>query len=161
MGSAALPASARAQLVGADPAACSDPEATALHVHVSGFKNGAGSVRFQAYGSDPAAFLEKGKWVRRVDVPLAGRSSLDVCLRLPQPGRYALAVRHDANGSGKSDWNDGAGFSRNPRLSLFRPKPSFDAVVIAAGRGQTRVPIVMNYRHGLSIGPEPARSAAD
>lgn len=154
----AAPVVARPVPASPDAGACGDQPAM-LHIHVSGFKNGAGTVRVQAYGADPAAFLQKGKWVRRVDVPLNGRSALDVCLGLPQPGRYALAVRHDANASGKSDWNDGAGFSRNPSLSLMRPKPAFDKVVIAVARGSTRVPIVMNYRHGLSIGPEAGRAA--
>lgn len=145
-----------AQSVGADAAACSDAQASAVMVRVSGLRNGNGTVRVQAYGSDPAAFLAKGKWVRRVEVPLNGRRALDVCLKLPGAGRYGIAVRHDANASGKSDWSDGGGFSRNPRLSLLRLKPKLDQVAIAVGRGVTRIGVIMNYRHGLSIGPETA-----
>lgn len=158
---ALVPASGNGQALDSDSAACTDPQAAALRVHVSGFKNGIGIVRVQAYGPNPADFLQKGKWVRRVEVPLNGRSSLDVCLRLPARGRYAVAVRHDANASGKSDWNDGAGFSRNPRLSLANLKPSFEKVSVTAGRGATRVPIVMNYRHGLSIRPRTTRAVAN
>ncbi|HEX8556116.1 MAG TPA: DUF2141 domain-containing protein [Sphingomonas sp.] len=145
-----------AQPVGADAAACSDAQASAVLVQVGGLRNGQGTVRVQAYGPDPATFLAKGRWVRRVEVPLNGRRAVDVCLRLPATGRYAVAVRHDANASGKSDWSDGGGFSRNPKLSLLRLKPKFEQSAIAVGRGVTRVGVVMNYRHGLSIGPERA-----
>ncbi|WP_375419672.1 DUF2141 domain-containing protein [uncultured Sphingomonas sp.] len=78
---------------------------------------------------------------------------MDVCLVLPSAGRYAIAARHDANASGKSDWNDGGAFSRNPKLSLLRMRPRFQDVVIDVPNGGSRIRMVMNYRHGLSIGP--------
>jgi len=109
----------------------------------------------QAYGANPAEFLATGKWVRRVEVQLQGRRSLDVCLRLPRFGEYALAVRHDANANGKSDWNDGGGFSRNPRLSLFHLKPAYADVVVTVSRDMPTIPVVMNYRQGFSIQPMP------
>jgi len=149
---------ASAQVVGADAAACSEPNAAAVRVHITGLKNGDGTVRVQAYGSNPADFLATGKWVRRVEVPLQGRRTLDVCLRLPRFGDYAVAVRHDANANGKSDWNDGGGFSRNPKLSLFRLKPAYADVAVTVNRDMPPVPVVMNYRQGFSIGPE--RNAA-
>lgn len=142
-----------AQVVGADAAACSDPSAAAVRVHITGFKTDDGSVRVQAYGANPADFLATGKWVRRVEVQLQGRHSLDVCLRLPRFGDYAVAVRHDANANGKSDWNDGGGFSRNPRLSLFHLKPAYADVVVTVRRDTPAIPIVMNYRQGFSIAP--------
>jgi len=142
-----------AEVVGADAAACSDPSAAAVRVHITGFKTGDGSVRVQAYGSNPADFLATGKWVRRVEVQLQGRRSLDVCLRLPHFGDYAVAVRHDANANRKSDWNDGGGFSRNPRLSLFHLKPAYADVAVTVSRDTPAIPIVMNYRQGFSIAP--------
>ena len=152
---ASLASPAVAQVVGADAAACSDPGAAAVRVHITGFKTGDGSVRVQAYGANPAEFLATGKWVRRVEVQLQGRRSLDVCLRLPRFGEYALAVRHDANANGKSDWNDGGGFSRNPRLSLFHLKPAYADVVVTVSRDMPTIPVVMNYRQGFSIQPMP------
>lgn len=112
-----------------------------------------GHLRVQAYGADPALFLKKGKWVRRVDVPITGRSSAQVCLALPSAGRFAIAVRHDANANRKSDWNDGGGFSRNPKLSLLRLRPAFEDVAIAVPRGTLHLRVIVNYRRGLSIGP--------
>lgn len=154
LAASATPAAADPQILGPDAAACRDPAVSSLLVHAAGFKNGDGTVRVEAYGPNPDDFLAKGKWVRRIDLPLAGRRAIDVCVKLPAPGRYAIAVRHDANANAKSDWNDGGGFTRNPKLSLFHLKPKFDRVVIPVGRGENRTDIVMNYRHGLSIGPE-------
>ena len=120
-----------------------------MTVHFTGLKSGVGSVRVQAYG--PSGFLAKGKWLRRVDVPLNGRRSVDVCVPLPKAGQYAFVVRHDANVNRKSDWNDGGGFSRNPKLSLMG-KPSFGQTAVAVS-GPERINVVMNYRSGLSVRP--------
>ncbi|WP_375427654.1 DUF2141 domain-containing protein [uncultured Sphingomonas sp.] len=131
---------------------CDGAGRPAVLVTVTGLKPGGGSLRVQAYGPDPATFLQKGRWVRRIDVPITGRAA-EVCLALPRAGRFAVAVRHDANANRKSDWNDGGGFSRNPKVTLFRLRPSFEAVVITVPQGTVRSDIVMNYRRGLSIGP--------
>ena len=131
---------------------CARGDVPAVLVHVAGLKNGAGKVRVQAYGPGAANYLKKGEWAGRVDVPLGGRRSVDICLPLPAAGHYSLAVRHDANANHKSDWNDGAGFSRNPKLSLLG-RPSFAATAVAVQRGPTRVNVVMNYRSGMSVGP--------
>lgn len=135
-----------------DSAACIEGESAVL-VRVAGFKARQGVLRVQVYGSNPADFLAKGKKLRRVDVPVASAGRMDVCVGLPGPGSYAVAVRHDLDGNGKSGWNDGGGFSRNPSLSLTRLKPSYSDVVIAVGRGVRPVDVTLNYRRGLSIGP--------
>ena len=124
----------------------------AVLVTVTGLKNGQGKVRVQAYGPGGANHLEKGKGAGRVDVPLNGRRSLDVCLPLPRAGNYSVVVRHDANNNRKSDWNDGAAFSRNPKLSLTG-KPSFAQTAVGVGQGPTRLRVVVNYRQGLSVKP--------
>ena len=63
------------------------------------------------------------------------------------------AVRHDADNNGKTNWNDGGGFSNNPKLSLLKLKPSHRAASVTVGRGIRTVPVVLNYRSGLSIAP--------
>lgn len=125
----------------------------AVRVVISGFKNRSGAVRVQVYGPGPAGFLAKGKWLKRVEVPAASAVGSAICIALPGPGRYAIAVRHDADRNGKSGWDDGGGFSRNPRISLLRLKPQFEQVAITVGREVVDVAVVMNYRRGLSIGP--------
>ena len=149
-----LPASAGAAIVGPDAAACRAHAGAAALVRVTGFKQRTGRLRVQLYGSDPDAFLAKGQYLKRIDLPVApGGAAMDVCVALPHPGEYAIAVRHDLNGSGKSDWNDGGGFSRNPHLSLFDLKPHYDEVALTFGAAPRIVDVVLNYRRGLSIGP--------
>jgi uncharacterized protein (DUF2141 family) len=131
---------------------CDNPSLPTMTVRVTGLKSGAGKLRVQAYGPGRSSFLNKGKWVRRVDVPLNGRRSLEVCVPLPEAGQYAFVVRHDANANRKSDWNDGGGFSRNPKLSLMG-KPSFGQTAVVVPNGPARTSIVMNYRSGLLVKP--------
>jgi uncharacterized protein (DUF2141 family) len=136
------------------PAACGSGAGTSVITHVTGLKAGSGTVRVQAYGPNPATFLQKHRWVARAEARSAGRQSVDLCLSLPTPGRYAIAVRHDVNNSGSSDWGDGGGFSRNPRLSLFHLRPAFDDVAVPVRAGTpTRVDVVVLYRRGLTLGP--------
>ena len=139
------------------PAACGTGPGTAVIVHVNGLKAAAGTVRVQAYGPDPATFLQKHRWVARVEAKPMGRRDVDLCLTLPGPGRYAIAARHDANANGKSDWSDGGGFSRNPSLSLFHLRPAFDQVAVPVRAGiPERISILMLYRRGLTLGPVKA-----
>lgn len=140
-----------AQVLGPDADACRSGEPSVL-VNVSGFKNGKGRVRVQLYGDKPADFLAKGKKLRRVDLPVNGSRSMAICVAVPEPGRYAIAVRHDANGSGSTDWNDGGGFSRNPPIKLLR-QPQHSEVVFSVGRGVTTINITLLYRQGLSVRP--------
>ena len=131
---------------------CAKGGSPAVLVRVTGLKNGAGKVRVQAYGPGAAKHLQKGGWAGRVDVPLGGRRSVDICLPLTSAGQYSVAVRHDSNANQKSDWNDGAGFSRNPKLSLFG-RPNFAQTAVAVKGGPTRINVVVNYRSGMSVGP--------
>ncbi|HET9355360.1 MAG TPA: DUF2141 domain-containing protein [Sphingomicrobium sp.] len=149
---AAAPASADPREASPDDPTCRLGGKPAVLVRVSGLKNGSGKVRVQAYGPGPSNYLKKGAWAGRVDVPLGGRRNLDICLPLPAAGTYSVAVRHDANANKKSDWNDGAAFSRNPRLGLTS-KPSFAETAIRVGQAPARVTVVVNYRQGLRVGP--------
>ena len=147
----APPAAAQAAL-GPDAAACHSNRSAVL-VTVSGFKNRVGKLRVQLYGSNPADFLATGKKLRRIDLPVTASGSMSVCVAVPAPGTYAIAVRHDADANGKSSWNDGGGFSNNPRISLLDLKPSHREVAISVGRGVKPVNVILNYRRGLSVGP--------
>lgn len=135
-----------------DTAACARNDSAVL-VRIDGFKAPRGMLRVQVYGSNPADFLAKGKKLKRIDVPVAGNGRVDVCVALPGPGAYAVAVRHDMDNNGKSGWSDGGGFSRNPQISLLHLKPSFNDVVIQVGHGVRPVDVRLLYRNGLSIGP--------
>lgn len=131
-------------------AGATDP---AVLVNVTGFKHRGGKLRVQLYGSNPSDFLAKGKKLRRIDLPVTDSGTMKVCVAVPKAGNYAIAVRHDADGNGKSGWNDGGGFSRNPKISLVDLKPSYREVAIPVGNGVKPVDVVLNYRQGLKIGP--------
>jgi len=147
----ALPAPAAAQL-GPDAAACRG-NGQAVLVTVNGFRARTGNIRVAIYGSDPRRFLARGQTLRKINVPVTGAGPMRICVALPGPGRYAVAVRHDVNANNHSDWGDGGGFSRNPRISLTNLRPNYNNVAIDVGRGVTPVNVVLNYRFGLAIRP--------
>jgi uncharacterized protein (DUF2141 family) len=148
---AAQPAAAEAAL-GPDAATCRPgSNGPALLVNVTGFKSRSGRVRVQIYNA--SNFLMKGQRVRRVDLPVTA-PTMPVCVALPGPGTYAVAVRHDVDGdNAKRDWDDGGGFSRNPKITLVDLKPSFSEVAVPVGQSVRSVSVTLNYRKGLSIGP--------
>jgi uncharacterized protein (DUF2141 family) len=140
--------------LGPDAAFCSPgSNKPAVLVSVNGFKNRVGKLRVQLYGANPADFLAKGRKLRRIDLPVTRNGAMDVCVAVPKSGTYAIAVRHDADGNGKSGWNDGGGFSNNPKISLFRLKPNHRQVAINVAGGIKPVDVTLLYRNGLSIGP--------
>ena len=139
----------------ANVCAAGDP---ALLVHVTGFKARTGVLRVQSYGGDPGHYFDKGSYLKRIDVRVPpSASALDVCVPVPAPGRYAISVRHDVDGSGKIDRSDGGGMSGNPHLSLFdlmfKRKPSPDQVAVEVLRGVRVVPVTLNYLDGGSFRP--------
>jgi len=147
----AAPTAAEAAL-GPDAAFCRNGAGEpAVLVNIEGFKQRSGKLRVQLYNAD-SSFLAKGKWLRRIDVPVTGSGPMKVCVSVPKPGNYAIAVRHDTKANG-SDWNDGGGFSRNPKISLLDLKPKANEVAISVGSGVKPIGVVLNYRQGLSIGP--------
>lgn len=140
--------------LGPDAAHCAAAAAngTAALVRVRGFKDTTGNLRVQLYSDRPAEFLEKGKKLRRIELPVSGAAEMPVCVALPAAGRYTMAVLHDRDANGKlSVWNDGVGFSNNPRIKLG--KPDIADVVFTARAGLTSMVVVLNYRSGFGIKP--------
>ena len=149
---AAMPGAPAHAALGPDAAACRSGR-PALLVSITGLKNRAGTLRLQLYGSNPADFLEKGKRLRRIDLPVSRAGAMDVCVAVPRPGTYAVSVHHDADGDGERGWNDGGGFTNNPPLTLVNLRPQHSQAAVAVGRGVKRVRVVLNYRRGVTIGP--------
>jgi uncharacterized protein (DUF2141 family) len=152
----ALPAAALS--APAEPAEHSCPaDHPAMLVRVTGFKERAGIVRVQSYGGDPAAYFDKGTYLKRIEARVPDSGALEVCVAVPGPGRYAVSVRHDLNGSGKTDRSDGGGMSGNPHLSLIdlmlKHKPDPAQVAVEVGHGVKVVPITLNYVQGASFRP--------
>lgn len=147
-----LPAAAQPP-IGPHAAAChAGSNEAAILVNINGFKARTGNIRVQLYHANDE-FLARGRWLQRVDIPVTRGGPMPVCITTPGPGRYAIAVRHDVDGNGSSGWNDGAGFSRNPDISLTNLKPNVSRVAFQVGPGVTPISVVLNYRFGLSIHP--------
>ncbi len=127
----------------------------AILITAVGLKDRSGSLRAELYPPDQADFLADddvlvaaGKTFRRVVVPIPAAGPARVCIRVPAPGPYALALTHDRDGRPKFDfWRDGIGFAGNPHLGLHAPEAA--AARVTAGAGVTQTSIVLNYRHGL------------
>lgn len=148
-------AAAAASLAVASPASASAGCAAgkpSVLIHVAGFKHAAGKVKISLYGEDGSRWLAKGGKIGKVKVPVTGRT-MDICMPVPAPGRYAVAVHHDLNVNGERDRQDGGGYSRNPKVSLFNPKPPFSKAAFTVGNGPARVGVTMLYVNGLSVGP--------
>ena len=124
----------------------------AVLVHVAGFKQASGQVKVSVYGSDSSRWLARKGRISKVKVPVTGKS-MDICIPVPAPGRYAVAVHHDANLNGDRDRQDGGGYSRNPKVSLLNPKPAFARAAFSVGNGPARVGVTLLYLKGLGVGP--------
>lgn len=154
-GASADVGSAHAAPLGPHAAACAKG-GPAMLVRVSGFKTRTGVLRVQSY-DDPKTFFEKGRYLRRIELPVPAAGPVEICVPVGHSGTYAVSVRHDANGSGKSDRQDGGGMSGNPSLSLmdllFKRKPAADDVVVQVANRPVTVPVVLNYVQGGSFAP--------
>ena len=116
----------------------------ALFVEVRNIRSLEGNIRAQIYSSDPEEFLEKGKKLVRVDVPVVYEDAQSVCVPVPAPGTYALVVMHDRNANGKADFfSEGFGFSNNPKLS-FGP-PDGEDVMINVPQGVNKTTVTLKY----------------
>ncbi len=153
----AAPVAAQPQVLGTDGAACAaGAGGQAALVRISGFKDRVGRLRLQFYSDDPKTFLASGAFIRRQEVPMTAAGDMTLCIAVPRPGAYAFVVLHDRDSDGRlSIWSDGVGFSNNPRLALAKPKVG--PMLVEIGEGVTPIPIVMNYRRGLSVGPLPVK----
>lgn len=131
-----------------DLSLCAGGKGPAVRIAVSGIKSASGNLFVRVYPARSSDWLKSKRYVMRVDAaPRAG--STTVCVPLPAPGDYAIAVQHDANGNRSTDISaDGAGMSNNPGFSKFlgipRP-PSVDKARFTAGEGVTRMAIAIQY----------------
>ncbi len=154
-GALIAPVAAQGAAVGPAAALCNS-NATAVLVDVRGFKARSGTVRVQIYSAN-SSYLEKRKWLERVDVPVSRAGNVQVCVPVKAQGNYVVSVRHDLNGNGKSDRSDGAGLSGNPDMKvsdfIFKRKPKLATVSFAVGGATKRVPVTLNYVNGLSFDP--------
>ncbi len=129
-----------------DMSKCAAGQGPAVLVTVRGVESSAGRVRVQSYPATKSAWLAKGAWLNRIETR-ANAGTMSFCVPVPAAGNYGIAVRHDANGNGKTDIStDGGGFSNNPSISILNlGKPAVGKVSFYAGTGVTRISINLKY----------------
>lgn len=149
MAPAGVPMSAAAAVVAGDGACVAGRPA--VQVRITGFKQPTGTVKVAVYGQ--RNFLTKEGTLRKVNMPVRSSGPMDICLSVPGPGRYAVAVHHDLNGNRSKDRADGGGFSRNPQLSVVNLRPRFTAASFDVDASPTVVPVRLQYLQGLRIAP--------
>lgn len=129
-------------------------------VDVTGLKDRKGRLKLELYPDNDADFLADdnllvaaGKAFRRVEIATPPSGSVELCIRAPGPGIYALTLLHDRDANRRfSVSSDGIGFSNNQKLGWAKPHAA--DVGASVGSGPTHIAIRMNYRRGLfSFGP--------
>lgn len=132
-----------------------DENASVFLVDVKGLKDRSGKLKLELYPANDADFLQDdnillnaGKAFRRVEAPVPTVGEIQLCIRAPGPGTYALSLLHDRNGDRRFNLSgDGIGFPRDPKLGWSKPK----ALAASAQVGATpaHIAITMQYRSGL------------
>lgn len=127
----------------------------AVIVEVRGLKDRSGHLKLEMYPANDKDFLaddniliSEGKTFRRVETPVPKKGPVELCIRAPGPGVYALSLLHDRNSDRRFNLSrDGIGFPNNPHLGWSKPKA--EVASVAVGAGLTRISITMQYRSGL------------
>lgn len=145
----AMPSAAIAQYrddIHNDLGRCAAGSGPAMMVTVDGIKASEGKVRVQTYHATAGEWLQKGKWLARIEVP-AKAGTMTFCLPVPGPGTYGVAVRHDLNGNGHTDiTSDGGAMSNNPSINIFNlGKPSYTKVGVPVANGVKSIRVQMKY----------------
>lgn len=125
---------------------CAPGAGPAVRVTIRGIKSSTGKVRLQSYRATKSEWLEKGRWINRIEVP-ARKGTMTICMPVPKEGNYAFAARHDANGNRKTDiTSDGGAMSNNPSINIFNlGKPSVDKTRFSVGKTVKKITINMLY----------------
>jgi Uncharacterized protein conserved in bacteria len=125
---------------------CTAGSGPAIMVTVDGVKASKGKIRVQSYHATSGEWLQKGKWLSRIEVP-AKAGTMTFCLPVSGPGTYAVAVRHDVEGNGETNIrSDGGGMSNNPSINIFNlGKPSYTKVGVQVGSSVKSIRIAMKY----------------
>lgn len=147
------------QMLGTDGARCAGGGAQ-IEVTVTGLKDRRGNLKLELYPANDADWLKDdrdlvaaGKPFRRVQVPTPASGAVQLCIRAPAAGRWALLFTHDRDGKNKFNlWQDGMGVSSNQKIG--RAKPKYAAALVDVGAGGASVSIRAQYLKGIGgFGP--------
>ena len=125
------------------------PSPFRLFVNVDNVRSSEGLIAVTLYADDRRKFLAKlgSLYVGRVP---ARQGRTQVCIHVPRPGTYALAVYHDANADRRFDRTglglpaEGFGFSNNP--PTFLGMPNFNRVRLNLPKTDLSTTIRLHYR---------------
>lgn len=125
---------------------CAPGSGPAVRVTIRGIKSSVGKIRLQSYYAKEEDWLEKNRWINRIEVP-ARKGNMTLCVPLPKAGAYALAARHDANDNNETDINaDGGAMSNNPSINIFNlGRPGIDKTRFTVGKEVKSMSITMLY----------------
>ena len=160
----ATPALAGPEILGPDAAACLPGSGRdAVLLTVDGFKNREGTLRVELWPGNEQDFMRnhhelvaEGKAYQRVTVAVPKTGVAKICLPLPGPGTYAMGAFHSPTGVRKFNYrDDGATFTRNPRVSILKTKPKASEVAMRFNSGLSESNVTLNYLRGLGFGPIP------
>ena len=153
--SIAAPAAALPGPPAAQDGACTAGAGSSIHVNVVGLKDRSGRLKLELYPANETDFLKddrdllkEGKVFRRVWSQTPQSGAVNLCIRAPGPGRWAVLLTHDRDGKNKFNfWQDGAGFISAEHLG--RSRPSVNQAVITVGPNGASVTIRLQYLRGL------------
>ncbi|MEJ5976965.1 DUF2141 domain-containing protein [Novosphingobium sp. PS1R-30] len=138
-----------AQPAAAPPPGCTGtPSSTWINVVAQGLRSGSGLLAVTLYEDKPSKFLVRhgSLYVGRVN---AEAGTTRMCIFVPKPGVYALALYHDENGNRSFDRTgigfpaEGFGFSNNP--PTLAGLPSFRSVRLNIPRSGLTTRVQMKY----------------
>jgi uncharacterized protein (DUF2141 family) len=121
---------------------------TKLTVVVEDVRSDRGQLTATLYPGDASKFLKPGGALR-VWRSAPARPATALCIWLPGPGVYSVAVYHDVNSNGKWDHNIVKGiepvwFSDNPYLAFSPPK--FEATAFKASGPETTIHVKLIHK---------------
>ena len=148
-------APAAAQILIDAEAACNG-SSPPVRVTVTGLKDRTGRFKLELYPANEDDFLkddtklkQEGKFFARIWSSPVQSGAVNLCIRAPRPGRYALLFTHDRDGKNKFNfWRDGAGFASNRKLG--RSRPQLSEALITVGPNGANITIHAQYLRGLS-----------
>ena len=124
-----------------------------------------GIVKFDLYGADPDAFLERSGKLRRVRVE-AKRSGQKVCIDVPEPGTYAVTSYHDLDADRDLDkkWNfkpkEPYGMSNNLEIKQLR-LPKFEEAAFEVGMSGADIDLIYYGKKAGVIGGAERKGKSD